>query len=178
MKNDFQQTVNLKEKIRHKTAPNRAEEVDNVFNGSPEEFRKINQPKIKKVNESLVRRLAIIFALIAVLATVYFLFFRKSGGEENMLKTSNWYAVKLVDGKIFYGQIRDLAADPVVMENVYYDYDQQKNGKTIEETGSLRLVKRGEETHGPEGIMNIVRAQILYMEPLKRDSKVLEAILN
>ena len=66
----------------------------------------------------------------------------------------------------------------MIIENVYYNYDQQKGTKTIEETGSLRLVKRGQETHGPEGIMNIVRLQVLYMEPLKKDSKVLEAILN
>jgi len=178
MPNDFQQTVNLKEKPKPRSEKSRAEGIDKIFNGSAGEFGKISRPKVKKVNESLARRLATIVALIAVLVAVYFLFFRKSGGEENIVKTSNWYAVKLVDGEIFYGQIKDTAADPVIIENVYYNYDQQKGSKTVEETGSLRLVKRGQETHGPEGIMNIVRAQVLYMEPLKRDSKVLEAILN
>ncbi|MDD5071819.1 MAG: hypothetical protein PHQ42_03735 [Patescibacteria group bacterium] len=178
MPSDFQQTVNLKEKPKLKASPSRTEEIDNVFKDSGEEFGRINRPRARKINESLARKLAVAVALAAVLIAVYFLFFRKSGGEENMVKAGNWYAVKLVDGETFYGQIKDVAADPVIMENVYYNYDQQKSGKTIEETGSLRLVKRGQETHGPEGIMNIVRTQVLYMEPLKKDSKVLEAILN
>ena len=178
MPTDFQQTVNLKEKSKPKAGSSRAEGIDKVFNDSGEGFNKISRPKVRKVNESLARRLAAIVALIAVLAAVYFLFFRKSGGEEIMVKAGNWYAVKLVDGEIFYGQIKDTAADPVIIENVYYNYDQQKGDKAASETGNLRLVKRGEETHGPEGIMNIVRLQVLYMEPLKKDSKVLEAILN
>ncbi|MDD5290804.1 MAG: hypothetical protein PHZ04_01685 [Patescibacteria group bacterium] len=178
MPNDFRQTVNLKEKPKPKAGSSRAEGIDNVFNDSSEEFSRINRPKIRKVNESLARRLAAVFALIAVLIAVYFLFLRKGGGEENMVKAGNWYAVKLVDEEIFYGQIKDTAADPVIIENVYYNYDQQKNAKTASETGNLRLVKRGGETHGPDGTMNIVRSQVLYMEPLKKDSKVLEAILN
>src|SRR3989339_459838 len=76
---------------------------------------------------------------------------------------------------------RNTGADPVVVEKVYYDYDQL-NGKDVSggegETGNLRLVKRGKETHGPEGTMNIVRSQVLFMEPLKEESKVLKAILN
>jgi hypothetical protein len=68
-----------------------------------------------------------------------------------------------------------------VIENVYYDYDQLNPAAKEEErsdTSSLRLVKRGKETHGPVGTMNIVRAQIVYMEPLANDSKVLKAILD
>ena len=178
MPTDFQQTVNLKEKPKSRPEKSRAEGIDKVFNGSGEEFSKINRPKERKVNESLARRLATVIALIAVLAAVYFLFLRKGGGEENIVKAGNWYAVKLVDGEIFYGQIKDTAADPVIIENVYYNYDQQKGDKAASETGNLRLVKRGEETHGPDGTMNIVRSQVLYMESLKDDSKVLEAILN
>ena len=177
MSNDFRQTVNLREKPKTKASSGRAEGIDNVFNDSGEEFSRINRPKVRKVNESLARRLATVVALIAVLVAVYFLFFRKSG-EEYKVEASSWYAVKLVDGEIFYGQVDDTAADPVIIKNVYYNYDQQKGTEATLETGNLRLVKRGEETHGPEGIMNIVRSQVLYMEPLKRESKVLKAILN
>ncbi|MFH0923104.1 MAG: hypothetical protein V1825_00025, partial [Candidatus Falkowbacteria bacterium] len=52
------------------------------------------------------------------------------------------------------------------------------NNENTSETGSIRLVKRGKETHGPSGVMNIVRAQVVYMEPLDEESKVLKAILN
>ncbi|MDD5032146.1 MAG: hypothetical protein PHR36_03850 [Patescibacteria group bacterium] len=178
MSNDFRQTVNLKEKPQIRPSSNRAEGIDNVFRESGGELNKISQPRAKRVNESLARRLAVAVALIGVLIAVYFLFFRPDAGEENTEKAKNWYAVKLVDEEIFYGQIKDTGADPVIIENVYYNYDQQKGDKATAETGNLRLVKRGEETHGPDGTMNIIRSQVLYMEPLKKDSKVLEAILD
>ncbi|RMD59685.1 hypothetical protein D6821_00675 [Candidatus Parcubacteria bacterium] len=88
-----------------------------------------------------------------------------------------WYMVKLVNGEIFYGLIEDTKADPVVIKNVYYNYDQTRDKKEGEEqkTG-LRLVKRGGEKYDPDGTLNIVRTQILYMEPLREDSRVLKAI--
>ena len=102
----------------------------------------------------------------------------ESGSSRN---GENWYSIKLVNEEIYFGQIKDLSADPVAAANVYYDYDQVKNEDKKESASpasNLRLVKRGNETHGPSGEMEIVRSQILFMEKLKPDSKVLKAILN
>ena len=94
-----------------------------------------------------------------------------------------WYAVKLVNNEIYYGQIGDTKADPVTVKNVYYNYNQAigdnaENDSAPDESGNLRLVKRGEEIHGPTGEMSIVRSQILFIEQMKEDSNVLNAILN
>lgn len=139
------------------------------------ELQKINKPQVRRVklNPRLIRVLALILAVLVVSFTVYSLFFR------GIAKSSDWYAVKLVNGETFYGQVKDTKADPVVMVNVYYNYDQADSSKQdTTETGNLRLVKRGQETHGPAGTMDIVRSQVLFMEPMKADSKVLKAILE
>jgi len=192
MSDNFQQTVDLREQMEKKrmsgNAPKSAAPLEKIYepgdDGVKKNLKKISRPVIKTMPEGLVRLVVIILAILAVGLTVYFMFFRSTGAEQ-AVKSENWYAVKLVDGEIFYGQIADTKTDPVVMSNVYYNYDQAKLttgdkevSKSIEETGNIRLVKRGNETHGPAGTMDIVRAQVLFMEPLKNDSKVLKAILE
>lgn len=204
MEEDFQQTVNLKSKVAKpkarptiKTAPKvekkipktRAEEISEVYGENDEDykeesFRKINQPQVKQVKSNVIRNIFLVLFFCVILVIVYFAFFQgdKSGKVLGTQQAVDWYAVKLINGEVYYGQISDTSADPVIIENVYYNYDQIKSDGTPppsqNETGNIRLVKRGQETHGPAGSMDVVRAQVVYMEPLKDDSKVLRAILN
>jgi len=155
------------------------QDEDEVNSGA--DLKKISQPKAGKSREGLIKLVVFILAILVVGATVYFLFLKNKSWFNDSDKSQAWYAVKLVNGEIFYGQISDTKADPVVMANAYYNYDQAKGkdaSTTVPETGNIRLVKRGQETHGPAGTMDIVRAQVLFMEPLKADSKVLKAILD
>ena len=174
---NFQQTVDLRKKTE-KPKPS-AEALEEIYAAEETgKLKKISRPIAKETRLGLIRLIVFIVALSMVGAAVYYLFFR-AGGEDGAAKNKNWYAVKLVDGEIYYGQIADVKADPVVINNAYYNYDQAKDqAKPTPETGNLRLVKRGQETHGPDGSMNVVRAQVLFMEPLKADSKVLKAILS
>jgi hypothetical protein len=193
MSDDFQQTVDLKTKKEAKKtsassrriqeSSNRAQEIDQVYdreNGIKNDLRKFDRYQEPQVNENVFRKIVILLALVLVFVIGYFMIF--SGGEKEEVKM-NWYAVKLVTGEIYYGEIEDKKTDPVEIRNVYYNYDQIKNGKvnenfSLDESSNLRLVKRGKETHGPAGSMDVVRSQVVYMEPLKEDSKVLKAIMN
>ena len=123
------------------------------------------------------KRLLVFLIIILAIFAGWKLF--KNGNTRNSPVKQIWYSVKLANSEVYYGQIANVASDPVVLNNVYYDYDQGKtDGKNAAETSNLRLVKRGNETYGPSGVMNIVRSQVLFMEPLKADSKVLKAILE
>ncbi|MCG2695766.1 hypothetical protein L6248_02445 [Candidatus Parcubacteria bacterium] len=96
-------------------------------------------------------------------------------------KKAMWSAIVLVNGEVYYGLIADKDKNPVEIANVYYDYDQASNKATTtdnKEAGSLRLVKRGKESYGPDGSMTIYQTQVKYIEILKEDSKVLKAILD
>ena len=95
-------------------------------------------------------------------------------------KSQNWYAATLCDGTIYYGQISDVKANPVVLSDAYYDYDQAKaikEKKPFIETGNIRLVKRGQETQGGDGSLLLYQDNI-SLEPLRDDSKILKAILE
>ena len=208
MENDFQKTVNLKERTQKaqsanigrktikslkksgfKSTPSKAEGIDQVFNDDEEDkqdFQKINRPVNSNGSggKDAVYKW-VIFILIIVIAFGFYLFVNKDKEVESVKNESNknfWYSLKLINGEFYYGQIKDTCADPVMLENVYYNYDQinseqDANGEKSE-SGNLRLVKRGKETHGPDGSMSIVRTQVVYMEALSEDSKVLKAILD
>jgi len=187
---DFRQTIDLREKTKKPDSPqktvNPIEEIYQDENlGLKKDFSKINRPKIFKPREGLIRLIILVLAVIVVGATVYTLFFRHKGASVDS-KAKSWYAIKLVDGEVYYGQVFDVKADPIVVGNVYYNYDQAKDtaasktdlSKNFDETGSIRLIKRGQETHGPNGSMDIIRSQVLFLEQMKAESKVLKAILE
>ncbi|MDO8592256.1 MAG: hypothetical protein Q7R92_00615 [bacterium] len=189
MSDNFQQTVDLREQMEKRKRPAASKSaiapLEKIYlEDEKKDLATISRPKAKEAPVGLIKAVVFILAILAVAATAYFLFFRAKNSDSPLSKTADWYAVKLVNGEIFYGQVADIKADPVALANVYYNYDQAKQNnakdqsKSVEETGNIRLVKRGKETHGPDGSMDIVRAQVLFMEPLKADSKVLQAILQ
>lgn len=147
------------------------------------EFQQINRPIYKPTGGRDWKAL-IVMMLILFAAGSYYWFVYRPRAAAPAEPPAKWYMVKLTDSETFYGQIKNTGADPVVIENVYYDYDQvqkKESGTAAEQpvenqAGSIRLVKRGKETHGPDGTLNVVRSQVLYMEPLADNSKVLKAI--
>lgn len=176
-------------KARARRQNNNAREIDQVYgdqdeaSSGPADLRSITRPVARRVNEPFFKRVVVAAAIIIIGLAAYGMFFHGRGsqepGGEAAGASQQWYAIKLINDEIYYGQVGDTTADPVVVSNVYYDYDQLKGGSEAEKEGNnLRLVKRGQETYGPAGTMNIVRAQIVYLEPLKEESKVLRAILD
>jgi hypothetical protein len=154
--------------------------TDNGKTAGRDEFANISQPQRRDFIDSIFGRAVLLIVLIILAGLVWGLFLRAPASPADPNEGApGWYAVKLINDEIYYGQIRDTGADPVVIENVYYDYDQlNKKEGSGSESNNLRLVKRGQETHGPSGAMQIVRDQVVYMEPLKENSKVLRAILD
>ncbi len=203
---DFQQTVDLRGKIERpkpaspparpappinrKNPPARPiTPLEKIYQDEDEDdikpradLKKISQPKIREPRGSLVRPVVFILAFLIIGYTVYSLFFKDNGLFNKPAEAPAWYAVTLKDnGLIYYGQIMNINADPVVIKSVYYNYDQKKavdEGKPYVDTGSLRLVKQGNENYGPESISNVYQSNISKMDPLKADSKVLKAILE
>lgn len=200
MPENFQQTVDLRQPAEKRaSAPRRASAlkpavppaaspIEKIYRSEPAdeplpEMKKFDRPREREAPGGRIKPLVFLLAIILAGAAVYWLFFK--AGAPADLKSKNWYAVKLVDGAIYYGQILDARAEPVVINNAYYNYDQAKASadaksqtKTIEEAGNIRLVKRGKETQGGDGTMMAYHVNILLMEALRPDSKVLQAILE
>lgn len=125
---------------------------------------------LKKYKKYFYIGLAILFLIVILIVVVNALGNRTSGAM-----TKEWYAVKLVNNEVYYGQIGNIKSDPLIIEKVYYNYDSDN---PQDQSNNLRLIKRGKESYGPSGTMNIIRSQILFIEPLKQDSKVLQAIME
>ena len=207
MEDNFQKTVNLKERMQKaqsanigrktvknlkksdfKSAPSKAEAIDQVFDDEEDkqDFQKINRPADNNGGGKNTVYKQIIFVLVLIIIVFGFYLFNNRNREIETVKSeggkNSWYSVKLINGEFYYGQIKNTSDDPIVLENVYYNYDQinseQNENEGKPENGNLRLVKRGKETHGPDGSMSIVRTQVVYMEALREDSKVLKAILD
>lgn len=94
-----------------------------------------------------------------------------------------WKAVFLTNGQVYFGHTANENADPVVLEEIYYLQVTQP----LQQVGAdqaapnlnqpqLSLVKLGNELHGPTDQMRINREHVLFVEDLKDEGRVVEAI--
>ena len=90
-------------------------------------------------------------------------------------------AVFLVNGQVYFGKLSFSKNQFITLRDIYYlqlaQSPQPENAtKNNGEQPQLSLVKLGDELHGPTDEMKINRDQILFIEKLKENSKVVEAI--
>ena len=86
---------------------------------------------------------------------------------------SGYYAIFLSNGQAYFGSITKEDDRQLVLKNIFYI---QKNAEAGQSAGDVTLLKLGNELHGPEDMMEINKAQILFIEQLKPDGKVAKAI--
>ncbi|MEK7464462.1 MAG: hypothetical protein AAB617_01650, partial [Patescibacteria group bacterium] len=91
----------------------------------------------------------------------------------------NYEAVFLSNGQVYFGHLSQEGRQYVVLRDIYYlqvntPPQPAKAGET--QPTNINLVKLGSELHGPEDEMRINRDQILFVEDLRADSRVVEAI--
>ena len=117
-------------------------------------------------------------------------------------KTSGYQAVFLTNDQVYFGKLSGFNSASPVLKDVYYlrvgtvlepgqagksgevnveSEKNQKGEKAKEATPTatrttLTLIKLGQEIHGPQDEINLNKDQILFVENLRTDSKVVEAI--
>jgi|YelNatPaOPRAMG01_1025707.scaffolds.fasta_scaffold21966_4 hypothetical protein len=93
---------------------------------------------------------------------------------------SNWQAVFLTNGQVYFGKIVSENKDYIVLRNIYYLQIEQpiqpEKPNQSPPPPKLSLVKLGNELHGPKDEMRISRSQVVFIEDLKDDGKVVSAI--
>ncbi len=117
---------------------------------------------------------------------------------------AQYQAVFLTNGQVYFGHVKDRNAQYLKLTDVYYLQSVQplqkpqtppvsgeggaKAKEKDEKTGKdestspesvqpeLALVKLGQELHGPQDRIYINRDQVLYIEDLRDDGKVADAI--
>ncbi len=104
-------------------------------------------------------------ALLAVVA----LFSGCSGG---LKFPTEYQAVLLDNGQVYFGKVSDTASAYILIEDVYYI--QRVEDPAKKEMKNL-LIKRGNELHGPE-FMRINSRHVVLIEPVSPDSRVAQLI--
>lgn len=90
-----------------------------------------------------------------------------------------WQAVFLDNGQVYFGHVRKVTKQSLVLTNIYY---LQTAGSQLQPTGGtdegqkLNLVKLGKEVHGPQDQMVISRNHVLLVENLADQSQVVDLI--
>ena len=111
--------------------------------------------------------LGIIISLAIVVGGAYW-FFRLRPAS-----AAGYQAAFLTNGQVYFGKPSGAGPNYVRLDDVYYLVTLQATD-SAERRNILR--KLGVEIHGPENELLINRKHILYTEPLKNSSKVVEAI--
>ncbi len=87
------------------------------------------------------------------------------------------HAVFLTNGQVYFGEVKQTTPYNIFLEKIYYlQSERQAQASDLNTQSDVKLIKLGKELHGPEDQMIINRDNVLFIEKLKEDSKVVKAI--
>lgn len=123
---------------------------------------------------------AIIFGIIFIGQVI---FKKNKNTSVAVVDSSKYQAVFLSNGQTYFGKVNNPEAVYVSLSDVYYLVQSQplqsqsdsQNNNQDQSKPEYTLVKLGKELHGPTS-MSINKDQILFIENLANDSKVVTAI--
>lgn len=164
----------------------------------PEELRNIEGHHQKKgfvwPEFTVTNALLVLLVLVIVLMGIYIakpdLFAGLSGKKsakateqkqetKTETKSSGYSAVFLTNDQVYFGKLTDANSQYPKLTEVYYlriDRPLQPPPATEAAQPDVQLVKLGNELHGPVDEIKFNREQILYIEDLKDDSRIVAAI--
>ncbi|HET7630591.1 MAG TPA: hypothetical protein VFK03_04420 [Candidatus Saccharimonadales bacterium] len=144
----------------------------------------------KSGGKKVVAAVVAVVVVVLVLLGVWYFAFNKGSAAVNK---DEYQAVFLTNGQVYFGKLKDVNGNYLGLSDVYYLQVNQTlqpkggdnsgdNSKAADAANSdnsqLKLVKLGNEIHGPEDQMQISAKQVLFWENLKGDGKVAQAIAN
>ncbi len=150
----------------------------------------VDKPVINKPASGQNGRSRWLWPVIGVVVVIVVIAVIKFWPRDNSARLSfganDFQAVFLSNGQVYFGQVSDLEANYVKLENIYYlrlREPLQTQGKISAENeadakGEPTLVKFGTELHQPKDVMLINRDHILFIEELDPNSKVATAIAD
>lgn len=120
----------------------------------------------------------LIIILILIILVLGGLFVRQMTDKKDP-NTSDYYAVFLANGQVYFGKLAKKNKEEFVIKNVYYlQIGGEASAQKELSESRFSLIKLGDELHGPTDEMFINTNSILFYEKLKNDSKVVESIMS
>ena len=87
--------------------------------------------------------------------------------------SDTYHAVFLSNGQVYFGTLSKRRGAYMTLRDVYYFGRDDQTGI---QRADLALVRLGSELHGPTEAMEVNRDHILFIEELRADSRVVNAI--
>jgi hypothetical protein len=123
--------------------------------------------------------LVIVIVLIIIIIAVGCVLYRPKAGQ------AGYQAVFISNGQVYFGKITRISRQYAELTDIYYlqltkplqaQEPPAAGEQPAEAQPKLTLIKLGNELHGPVDAMKINRDHILFIENLKADGKVAQAI--
>ncbi len=143
--------------------------------------------KKNRKRATLKRLVPLLVAVVVVVAGVWtvnralFMFGNRS------IDKGLYQAVFLSNGQVYFGKLHNLRGEYIDLREIYYlqmqNSDNQQSDdeaadamSNLETASDVKLIKLGNELHGPTDKMMINKDQVLFWENMQSDSKVSQAI--
>lgn len=121
-----------------------------------------------------------IFFIAVIVVALILILFGFPAVSSKAIDENAYQAVFLTNGQVYFGKLSNTRAKYPELHDVYYlqrNPQQPQEGETIDQP-QIALIKLGNEIHGPVDQMFLQRDHILFWENLKKDSKVVQSILQ
>lgn len=135
----------------------------------PNETRRNVRSFVSSGNPRTIRLLVLLLVIVGVCIAAFAAVRTLSGSRDVQ-------AVFLDNGQVYFGRVQDSRGQTLRLEDVYYLDIGQNPHLNGSPTDNLSLIKLGSEAHGPEDGMDINWDHILFVETLRADAKVVEAM--
>lgn len=126
-----------------------------------------------------LRRIVGIVVILALVVIIAFVLVAQrdrirlalGGTEAAYVDTTTYQSVVLLSNQVYFGKLR-IDGDVYTLTDVY-SFSGNSDPQT---TGTVQLVKRGSELHGPGEPLVIPGRSVLFFENMRTDSQVVQAI--
>lgn len=120
--------------------------------------------------------LALLALIVLLMAGIWFSWSNSSNQSNESADSNAYQAIFLANGNIYFGKL-SVGSEHYILSDIFYLQTsrplQPKEGQDKSET---KLIKFGDEIHGPEDIIYFNKSQVLYWENLKDGGRVVTAI--
>ena len=119
-----------------------------------------------------------LIVVVLLLATVWLVMSR----AQTMEKSGKFQAIYLENGQTYYAKVVKEDALNIYLDEVYYIQIEKQTLPATEEGAEPQtvdvpvLIKRGQELHRPQGLMQINRSKLVAVEEIGAESQILTEI--
>lgn len=126
---------------------------------------------LRRIFVVLVTLAVVILAAAALMSQRDRIRLALGGTEAAYIDGTTYQSVVLLTNQVYFGRLH-IDGDVYTLTDVY----SFSGGSDPQTTGTVQLVKRGSELHGPEEPLVIPGRSVLFFENMRTDSQVVQAI--